>query len=91
VDRPSPVARQRAGSAVPDATLIHDRPVAVELRERLGDREGDLVIGRGNRSAVATLMDRRTRLLRLIRFPTATTARKACARIARVMWRYQPT
>ncbi|GLW75489.1 IS30 family transposase [Kitasatospora phosalacinea] len=51
------------------AVLIHDRPAVVDQRDRVGDWEGDLVVGRGNRSAVATLVDRRSRLLRLIPLP----------------------
>jgi IS30 family transposase len=36
---------------------------------RLGDWEGDLIVGPMSRSAVATLVDRRSRLLRLIHLP----------------------
>jgi IS30 family transposase len=49
--------------------LIDQRPDIVLRRERIGDWEGDLIIGRGSRSAIATLVDRRTRYLRLVRLP----------------------
>jgi IS30 family transposase len=32
---------------------------------RVGDREGDLIVGRGGRSAIGTLVDRASRYLRL--------------------------
>lgn len=42
--------------------------------------EGDLIVGRGGRSAIATLVDRRSRYLRLVHLPgdrTANTVRDA--------------
>jgi IS30 family transposase len=40
---------------------IHDRPVIAESRSQIGHMEGDLIIGAGQRSAIATLVDRKTR------------------------------
>lgn len=49
---------------------IHHRPAVVTERSRLGDWEGDLVVGPMSRSAVATLVERRSRLLRLVHLPS---------------------
>lgn len=49
-------------------TSIHSRPATVETREEIGHWEGDLVMGR-RPSAVATLVERSTRMLRLVRLP----------------------
>ncbi|MEU1600090.1 IS30 family transposase [Streptomyces sp. NPDC005708] len=65
---------QRMPRFVAPALLIDCRPPIIELRERLGDWEDDLVVGARSQSAVATLVDRRTRYLRLIPLPEGHSA-----------------
>ncbi|MFF0110819.1 IS30 family transposase [Streptomyces hirsutus] len=65
---------QRMPRFVAPVVPIDHRPPIVELRERLGDWEGDLVIGVRSQSAVATLVDRRTRYLRLVALPDGHSA-----------------
>ncbi|WP_420716600.1 IS30 family transposase [Streptomyces sp. H27-H1] len=60
---------QRAARFAAPPVLIGRRPPVVELRTRLGDWEGDLIVGPRSQSAVATLVDRRTRFLRLVALP----------------------
>jgi IS30 family transposase len=43
---------------------MDQRPFVVEQRARIGDWEGDLIMGRSNRSAIGTPVDRRTGYLR---------------------------
>ena len=54
---------------------IHDRPKAVESRRQAVHREGDLIIGAGQRSAIATLIERKTRHTILVPLRRGHTAR----------------
>jgi IS30 family transposase len=46
--------------------MITDRPFAPEGRSTAGEWEGDLIMGRHNRSAIATLVERQTRFVILL-------------------------
>lgn len=56
-------------SQIIDARSIEQRPEAAQDRSTLGHLEGDLVIG-SNHSQVATLVDRKTRYLVIVKLPS---------------------
>ena len=68
-----PKRRRRSGQrrtrCVVPHQRIEQRPTFVTDRARVGDWAGDLVVGPMSKSAVATLVDRRSRCLRLIHIP----------------------
>jgi IS30 family transposase len=62
-------ATERRTRFVTPGRLIDQRPDIVLRRERIGDWEGDLIVGRCNRSAIATLVDRHSRYVHPVGLP----------------------
>jgi len=58
-------------------TMIADRPPEVDDRVQVGHWEGDCIMGAGNRSAIGTLVERRTRYLILIPVPNGRPTAEA--------------
>jgi IS30 family transposase len=89
--RPYRRARAAVGVAqargrIPDALSIRERPAAAADRAVPGHWEGDLLLG-GRSSFVATLVERQSRYVMLIRLPSkdATTVQQALARRVRAL------
>jgi transposase, IS30 family len=65
--------KQRRGiptkNAIPNMRSVHTRPREAEERRQAGHWEGDLIVGKGQASAIGTLVDRATRYTRLIHLP----------------------
>jgi transposase, IS30 family len=53
---------------------IRRRPAVVESRHQVGHWEGDLLVGAAQQSAIATLVERKTRLTVLVGLPTDHSA-----------------
>lgn len=62
-------------SAIPDRVSIDARPAIVMRRTRLGDWEGDTIIGAGQKQAIVSLAERRSRYTVLIKVGRKTAER----------------
>jgi IS30 family transposase len=74
-----PRARVERRGRLPDMVMISERPAEVADRAMPGHWEGDLILGKGNRSAVGTLVERSTRYLLLLHLGEGREADKVDA------------
>ena len=63
---------------------IHDRPFAVDDRSEAGHWEGDLIIGNNHSTAIGTLVERQTRMVRLVHLPRSDSDSLHAALVARM-------
>ena len=68
-----------------DMVNISERPKEAEDRAVPGFWEGDLIIGKGNKSQIATLVERKTRFVMLVRIPYDRNAERVARLLAKKM------
>jgi len=71
--RRKPKHRRRKGSRIKDQVNISQRPGHIGNRREIGHWEGDLVIGKGQSSAIGTIVERKSRYTLIIGLKDRTT------------------
>jgi transposase, IS30 family len=71
--------------ALPNRTMIDERPAVVDARSRIGDWEVDTVVGAHHKGAVVTVVERRSRYLitDVLRSPNARAMRRSLTTVLR--------
>jgi Transposase and inactivated derivatives, IS30 family len=81
--RPHMRTEQSGAGRIRNPILISDRPPDVEDRAVPGHWEGDLIIGKGGRSAIGVLVERASRYVVLLHLPHGRTAEDVRAALTR--------
>ncbi|WP_410093354.1 IS30 family transposase [Streptomyces sp. ME109] len=72
--RPHRQSYKRRPRNIPDKVMISERPAEAAARAVPGHWEGDLIIGKDHKSAIATLVERSTRYVMLAHLPDGYSA-----------------
>jgi len=66
--------KTKRGTKIKDIINIKERPKHIENRQEIGHWEGDLVIGKGQKSAIGTIVERKSRYLCIIKLKDRKSA-----------------
>ena len=71
--RRKPKPRRKKGAKIKNQINISQRPQHIENRQEIGHWEGDLVIGKAQKSAIGTIVERKSRYTLIIGLKNRTT------------------
>ena len=82
------IGRKTKVRHIPDRTSIHDRPAEADGK-RFGDWEMDLIIGKGQKSAMLTLCERSKNYLLMAKLPHGKNPEKVADTAIRLLFPYR--
>jgi IS30 family transposase len=88
--RQAQARRARPSGGIQDMVNIGERPAEVADRAVPGHWEGDLILGKDNKSAIGTLVERRTRFVMLLHLPDGREAATVAAAMIEVIQTLPP-
>ena len=80
--------RPTIATNIPERVSIHARPAEADGR-RFGDWEMDLILGKGQKSAILTLCERSRNYMMMERLPLVKDARGVADTVIRLLWPYR--
>lgn len=80
--------RPTKATNIPDRVSIHERPAEAD-GSRFGDWEMDLILGKGQKSAILTLCERSRNYLIMERLPLGRKPDAVAETVTRVLWPYR--
>lgn len=83
--KPQRRSDERQGRFIDPMLMISERPAEVEDRAVPGHWEGDLIIGKGQKSAIGTLVERATRYVMLVHLPVDHSAERMAEALIETM------
>lgn len=88
--RRNPIKKRRGGgSKIINQVSIDSRPKHIELREEAGHWEGDLIIGKDHKSAIGTIVERKSRYTLIIKLESKK-ANEVAKEFSRILNKLNP-